>query len=53
MFCRFLILSGSLDVNTYIYGIHIQSIMLIMPNTTENESENRVQIDKITIEKKT
>ena len=27
-------------------GIHIQLIMLIMPNTIENESENRVQTNK-------
>ena len=37
------------DVNT-IYGIHIQ---LIMPNTIENESKNRVQINKMAIKEKT
>ena len=38
-------------VFTYIiYGIHIQ---LIMPNTIENESKNRVQINKMAIEEKT
>ena len=47
MFGRF---SFSLDVNT-IYGIHIQ-IILIMPNTIENESKNRVQINKMAIEEK-
>ena len=46
MFDRFLF---SLDVNT-IYGIHIQ---LIMPNTIENESKNRVQINKMAIGEKT
>ena len=35
------------------YGIHIQLIMLIMANTIENESKNRVQIDKMAIEQKT
>ena len=49
MFVRFF--SFSLDVNT-IYGIHIQLIMLIMPNTIE-ESENRVHMNKMAIAEKT
>ena len=36
------VISFSLNVNT-IYGTHIQLIILIMPNTIENEGENRVQ----------
>ena len=48
MFGRFLF---SLDVNTItVYGIHIQLIMLIMPNKMENESKNCVQINKMAIE---
>ena len=48
MFGRFLF---SVDVNT-IYGIQIQLIMLIIPNTIENESKNRVQINKMTMGRK-
>ena len=34
------------------HGIH-KLIMLIMPNTIENKSKNRIQINKMAIEEKT
>ena len=41
---------GRFVVLSTIYGIHIQ---LTMPNTIENEYQNRVQKNKMAIEEKT